>query len=317
VHAHEEFLDALFQDVLDLHRSLDLDIFFAPWRMNSRPTRRIDEYSILYGDPDGEDWSIHKFDPDSRTYNISSSANPTPTFEEVATAIRSVISSVGKEDTPGIDPFFQRVINECSDEFVVAGSSGMKIPMAAGWLEAVAMEPGLVADYLDIVLDKQLRWIEIQHKAGIRLINGGGDFAFNSGPIYSPAFFHEVMFLRWKKLFDACRKRGMYYVMRSDGNLWPVADDLFGKAMPHAYYEVDYDAGMHFDEIRKRFPELVLIGNVSCDLLRRGAVEQIRQMALECIEAAAPRVILASSNAILHGTPAENVFALYETIRET
>jgi len=46
-----------------------------------------------------------------------------------------------------------------------------------------------------------------------------------------------------------------------------------------------------------------------------GKPEEIQQRTIECIEAAAPRVIAASSNSILHGTPPANVLALYETAK--
>lgn len=123
------------------------------------------------------------------------------------------------------------------------------------------------------------------------------------------------MLPRWTRVFVACRYVGLFYVLRSDGDLWPVADDLFGPAGPHAYGEVDYDAGMHFDRLREQFPELVLMGNVSCDLLRRGSPDAARRRVRECVAAAWPRVVVCSANSVLHGTPPDNVYALYDTAR--
>lgn len=313
--AHEEFVEKLYDDCLALHRRFDFDILYLPWRLTTRPTKRVGEHRILYGDPDGNDWSIAQFDPRSRTYGEVESGRAEPTFEEVADSIRAVLA---KPRSPAgeVDPLLRRAVREQGAEFVVAGHGGMGIPMTTGWLEATVLDPGLLADYLDVVVENQLAHLEAQHEAGIWFINGGGDFAFNSGPVYSPKFFHDVMAPRWKRIFDFCRDRGMVYVMRSDGNLWPVADDLFGWANPHAYYECDYDAGMRFADLRARFPLLTLIGNVSCRLLATGTPGEIRQRTLECIEAAAPRVIVSSSNSILHGTPPENVFALHDTARQ-
>lgn len=314
--AHEEFVEKLYEDCIALHRFFDFDILFLPWRNQTRPTKRVGEHRLLYGNPDGDDWWIGQFDPASRTFGEVQSGKPQPTFEEVETLIRATIENAPQHASrPAVDPLLLRAMREHGEEFVIAGSSGMGVPMTAGWLEATVLDPGLLAAYFDIVVEQQLTHLDAQHKAGIWLINGGGDFAFHSGPVYSPKFFHEVMAPRWKRLFDFCRANDMVYVMRSDGNLWPVADDLFGWAKPHAYYEVDYDAGMHFPELRKQFPNLTLIGNVSCRLLATGAPEKIKQRTVECIEAAAPRVIAASSNSILHGTPPENVFALYETAK--
>jgi len=314
--AHEEFLDRLFEDTIALHRHFDFDVLYLPWRHGVRPTKRVDDDSILYGDPEGSDWEIRRFDSESRTYQVSRRGGPEPTLTSVVTTIRRELETSSPPETPLLDPLRERALREYGDEFVVAGGGGMAIPMEPAWLEATAVEGQLLGEYLDMVVERVLAGILVQYEAGMRLINGGGDFAFNSGPVYSPAFFREVMMPRWERIFDYCRDLGIYYVMRSDGNLWPVADDLFGAGKPAAYYEVDYDAGMHFDRLRQRFPELTLIGNVSCDLLRRGTAQQVSQRVRECIDAAAPRVIAASSNSILHGTPVDNVYALYETAKK-
>lgn len=313
--AHDEFVEQLYQDTVALHRALDLDILFLPWRMPQRPTRQVDGFSILYGDPAGDDWSIWRLDPGSKTYGMAEAAHPPPTFETVVANMQVALAAGKLPQQPQPDPLLLRAVREYGGEFVVAGGCGMAVPMQPGWLEATALEPGLVGEYLDLTVEWNLALLEALHKAGIWLVNGGGDFAFNTGPIYSPRFFEKVMAPRWKRQFDRCRELGMAYIMRSDGNLWPVAEALFGRARPHAYYECDYDAGMRFAGIRKAFPELVLIGNVSCDLLCTGSPEEIRRRTLECIEAAAPRVIAASANSILHGTPVENVMALYNAAK--
>lgn len=314
--AHEEFVERLYLDCIALHRFFDFDILFLPWRNQTRPTKRVGEHQLLYGNPDGDDWTIGQFDPKSHTFGAVRSGRPEPTFEDVEALLRVEIAKPRPTNQEvAVDPLLLRAVREYGNEFVVAGASGMGISMTAGWLEATVLDPGLLAEYLDIVVENQLAYLDAQRKAGIWLVNGGGDFAFNSGPVYSPKFFREVMAPRWKRLFDFCRANDMVYVMRSDGDLWPVADDLFGWANPHAYYEVDYDAGMRFAELRAEFPALVLMGNVSCSLLVTGKPEEIKQRTIECIQAAAPRVIAASSNSVLHGTPTENVFALYDAAK--
>ncbi|MFZ9552133.1 MAG: hypothetical protein ACO27R_09570, partial [Hylemonella sp.] len=49
--------------------------------------------------------------------------------------------------------------------------------------------------------------------------------------------------------------------------------------------------------------EIASGGEASADLLVRGTPDQVRQRTLECIKHAAPRVVIASANAVLHGTP--------------
>ena len=316
--SHEDFVEKVYQDTVALHRYFDFDIFFPPWRMAERPTKRLDEYSFLYGNPE-KDWTIYQFDPASKTYGVVKSSRAQETGDEVIENIRRAVKKApppsASSALPSLDPFLARAQRELGSEFMVSGGSGMAIPMKAGWLEATVLEPELMGEWLDLLVQGALLHLEAQRNAGIRLINGGGDFAFNTGPIYSPVFFKKIMAPRWKRVFDKCRELGLYYIMRSDGNLWPVADSLFGWAKPHAYYECDYDAGMRFGELRARFPELVLIGNVSCSCMMNSTPDGVRARVTECIRDAAPRVVAATANSILHGTPPENVIALYEAAK--
>jgi hypothetical protein len=304
----------LLEDTVSLHRYLDLDILFLPWRKAEKPCKKIGEYKILYGDPE-KNWELFAFDPQSRTFNLAESSNPMSSFETVVRHIRSMISGK-KSEAPVLSPMLLEAVERYGDEFVVAGGSGFGIPIKSGWLEATVLDPMLIGDYLDWMLEDVFGELEAQSELGMKLINGGGDFAYNSGPVYSPVFFERVMAPRWKRIFDFCREKELWYIMRSDGNLWPVADSLFGCAKPHAYYECDYDAGMFFCDLRARYPELVLMGNISIDMLYRGTRDDVASAVKNCIEAAFPRVVIASANAILHGTPPENVFALFDTAKE-
>jgi hypothetical protein len=314
--AHTEFLDRAYQDTLALHRRMDWDIFYAPWRNEWRPTKRLDEHTILYDDATGSDWEIWRFSTDSHTYGKIESSRPPMDCDQVCAQLREQVRLGWEKATPPwIDRLNIRALKELGAEFVVGVPMGMAVPMEPGWLEATAVEPQLMADYFDLHVQRMFSEIDFWRERGARLIDFGGDFAFNSGPIYSPRFFETVMAPRWKKLYDRCRELGLWCIQRSDGNLWPVAQTLFGWARPHAYYECDYDAGMRFDELRRAFPELVLIGNVSSDLLVRGTPEQIRNQTRQCIEQAAPRVVVASANAVLHSTPVENVLAMHDAVK--
>ena len=312
--AHEEWVEQLYQDVIELHKTLDLDILFLPWRKTERPAKRVGEYEILYGEPDGA-WTIYSFDPFSRTFGKSSSSKKGIDSDALALDLQAMLSNAEVSGEVECDPMLARAVREYGAEFAVSGASGMAIPMEPAWLELTVLERGLLAEYIDFCVEQQIASIEAQCRVGVRIINGGGDFAFNSGPIYSPKFFHEVMAPRWKRVFDRCRELGVYYIMRSDGNLWPVADDLFDWARPDAYYEVDYDAGMHFAEIRQRFPHLTLFGNVSSDLLLTGTSQEVCDRINECIDGGKPNIVTASANSVLHGTPLENVFALFDTAK--
>jgi hypothetical protein len=50
-------------------------------------------------------------------------------------------------------------------------------------------------------------------------------------------------------------------------------------------------------------------------LLMNGTPVEIHEQTLACLDAPAPRFVGVIANAILHGTPPENLYALYDTIK--
>jgi len=59
------------------------------------------------------------------------------------------------------------------------------------------------------------------------------------------------MLPRLQKVSELCNKLGVYHIFKSDGNLWPVAGDLFVKSGIHGYIEIEGDAGMDLGRLKK------------------------------------------------------------------
>ncbi|MCJ7736724.1 MAG: hypothetical protein MUQ10_05340, partial [Anaerolineae bacterium] len=153
---------------------------------------------------------------------------------------------------------------------------------------------------------------------GFQFIFGGGDLATNAGPMYSPRVFRNMMLPRLQQVSSVCHEIGSFLCFASDGNLWSVADDLFGASGVDAYLEIDSRAGMDLGQLRQRFPGLTLIGNISSTdvaLLNR---DEITAQTRDCMEFArtAAGVIVGVSNYFVPGTPLDNVWAVLETINK-
>jgi uroporphyrinogen-III decarboxylase len=74
---------------------------------------------------------------------------------------------------------------------------------------------------------------------------------------------------------------------------------------------VDHDTSMHTGAIRKRYPDLVLWGTISADLLRRAEPVEIYRQCRQIIADSGGRGYFhGCSNAVLPGTPPENVWAM-------
>jgi hypothetical protein len=113
----------------------------------------------------------------------------------------------------------------------------------------------------------------------------------------------------------------LHYVWRTDGKIWSVSDMIFApsegdtgeSAGVPGYGEVDYEASMQMGRIRKRYPDLVVWANVSADVLRRRSRDEVYEHSIQILEGSQGRGYLhGCSNAVLPGTPVENVWAMMQ-----
>jgi uroporphyrinogen decarboxylase len=321
--AHREYLERSERDAFDISVELGHDILrLQYWRMSAKPTQRIDEYTFLYGDPE-KNWRLMRFDPDTELYQVVEQYPPESedTFESIEKGIAAQERSL-ESYHPGSDasPHTQKLMEKYGRNWVVRiGGGGLGIPYSSrAWLEAIAVRPDLVARYLDVQAERAVRSIPSIAAAGVKMIFGGGDFASDQAPFYSPQSFHDLMLPRLKRITDACHKHGLYYLFASDGNLWPLAEDLFGNSGVDGFYEIDGRAGMDLRKLRERFPHLVLIGNISSHTLYTGTKEDVIRETMSCLDEArrSGGIIIGVSNYILPGTPEENLWTMIETMKE-
>ena len=322
--AHREYLERSERDAFDLSIALGHDILrLQYWRMSEKPAQRKDECTFLYGNQE-KSWRLMRFDPDTELYQVIDRyprLDPEDTFESIEKGIeRAERSLENYHPSPEGSPHTRVLMGKYGRKWVVrVGGGSLGIPYSSrAWLEAVVARPDLVARYLDVQAEQAVRSMEGIAAAGVKMVFGGGDFASEHGPFYSPESFHDLMLPRLRRIAEACHKHGLYYLFASDGNLWPVADDLFGNSGVDGYYEIDGKAGMDLRKLRERFPHLVLIGNISSYTLHTGTKEDVIRETMSCLDEArrSRGIIVGVSNYILPGTPEENLWAMIEAMEK-
>lgn len=320
--AHEEFLERSYRDAIDLADLCEVDIVrVAYWRYPKKPTRRIDVYTFLYAYGPEEEWQVLRCDPDSEQCIIAKhkpGAEPTAddleeevAGEETATAAyRPTEADFALEIRAHRSLGHQRVIR------VFAAMVGI-LPEPR-WLEAIALRPDLVARLLDTQVEKAARNVRFLAALGFRYFFGGYDLASLQGPLYSPRLFRDVVLPRVKRVADLCHQSGGHLLFGSDGNVWPLADALFGESGVDGYYEVDADADMSLTRLRQQFPRLTLLGNLSTTFVYKASKNEVKARTLACLEEAkaCKGVIVGASNYVAPNTPIENVLAVLETIKK-
>lgn len=320
---YSAFLAQVDEDNRDLARLLGWGALSPTWLMG-RPSKQVGEYDFLYGDDKGW-WTLYRFDPTAKTYGpVAYSHRPEwrgeAALEGTVKGWQRLAESFLEEGKEGFEEGIKRWLAFCGEEFEpVCGMAMLSIPLDQEWLTACAVAPDLVEALIEAEYQLGLQQLEAAAALGVRIAWGGGDLADNKGPTYGPKLFDRIVGPRYRGLADKAREHGMVYCFRSDGNLWPVADTLFGGQGVEGYGEIDHDAGMTIPELQQRFPRLTCWGNVSCAVLRNGSAQQVADAAGELVERCAPhgRLILGSSNTVLPGTPVENVLAMTEAAQAT
>jgi hypothetical protein len=320
--AHAEFVERAFRDAMDLPRALDLD-YVRPsyWRMAERPTQRIDELTFLYGDPD-KSYRVMRFDPETELYQVvDQQPRHETTMEDIERHVAGLEAGLG-DYTPGeshLRDWTRAMEVHGATRAVNAGGISVGLPYQdAAWLMAVALRPDLIRRYLDAQAGRACRNAEALGRVGARYAHGGGDFAGKNGPNYSPRAFHDLMLPALRKVSDACHRHGVYHMFASDGNLWPVADDLFGTSGVDAFYEIDLRAGMDLRRLRERFPHLTLLGGISSFTLHRGTRDDVVRETLAALDVAKElgSIMVGCSNLVVCQTPMENFWAMMKTLWE-
>jgi uroporphyrinogen decarboxylase len=312
--AWQAFDTQVTEDVIALHRVLDLDVIRLPWRIHIRPSAQLDDETFVCGDADSAQ-EIWRWDRDVRNFICTKRPQQRP--EDWPALARAAAVQLDQrvaqaEADAGIaDAALQTRVG--TDMLVVSRGPGVSLGVTEPQLLAAALEPAAVSDLLDCQLQLALAQLDGLACRGHVAVLGGGDMADKNGPLYSPAMFRRFMLPRWQQIAVRARELGLHYVWRSDGNLWSVSDMLFTDLALPGFGEVDHDATMTAAAVRTRYPELAIWANLSGDILARGSAEEVYRHATSALVATGGRRYFhGCSNTVLPGTPVANVAAMMQ-----
>lgn len=322
--AHAEFVERSYQDAIAIALAAGHDIIRASyWRYDRRPTRQIDENTYLYEYGPAESWQVLKYDPASEQCNIVDYKPRPPVLldsieSQVIAAEEAAHSYCPAEEQWAFELRAQQEYGEQYELRVAGPHIGIPSGDQQLWFQALVTQPELVARYLDAQVERSRRTIEFLAGRGFVHFWNSFDIASDSGLMFSPAVFRQLFVPRLRAVRDLCHQAGALWLFSSDGNLWPVADALFGDGVVDGYGEVDGGAGMDLLALKQRYPELVLLGNISSRTVAAGSREQVVEEARRALEVAKSQtgVIVGTSNYLVPESPLENVMALLETLEE-
>jgi uroporphyrinogen decarboxylase len=176
-------------------------------------------------------------------------------------------------------------------------------------------DPALVHGLARATTDATIATIRGAAGAGADVLLMEGDLAANKAPIFSPAHFRAYVKPYYAEIVAAAHDCGLPIVKHSDGNMWPLMEDLI---------EIGFDGYnpiqpqcMDIAEAKERLGDRIcLVGNIDCvEVLVNGSREVVVDVVRETLRVAAPGggFILASSNSIHAGVAVENYLVMVET----
>ncbi|MBN2584725.1 MAG: hypothetical protein JXL80_16805 [Planctomycetes bacterium] len=236
------------------------------------------------------------------------------------------VAEYGLTDFDELVDFYQRLYRDGQrdrDDAVFTGGYYHTLVsgaiLAFGWdllLEAAAY-PEQFERVLDSFFELSLHHYRAWARTDIKAFICHDDMVWSSGPFMRPAFYREVIFPRYAKLWAVLKEAGKKVLFCCDGQ-WT---DFLADAAAAGADGFIFEPMTSFDVAVERFGRThVLVGSkVDCRTLTFGTPEQVRSevdasvaLGREC-----PGWICAVGNHIAPNVPVDNALAYYDRLSST
>ncbi len=131
------------------------------------------------------------------------------------------------------------------------------------------------------------------------------DLTTTRGPIFRPSWYRKYIFPHYSTIFAPLIAANIPIIFTSDGNCTEFIDDIFAAGAEGLNFEYLVDMA----DIAARYPDKILIGNISSDVIARGNRRQIEKAASSCIEDGkrARRFVVNVGGQLTHDMSIENL----------
>ncbi len=235
-----------------------------------------------------------------------------PVYEEVAAWFKPLLAQV----------------KEVADRHDVAWVQGVEGPLSDTYiytdtelfLTAVTDAPELVAQIIDCMTQFSTCIARAYAECATSpLFFMGEDICYRTGPMISPAWLRENALPQWRQIMEPIRARGFKFIFHTDGRYGPALPVILDDFDADGLHPVERNGCNDIFEIRQRYPDKFLFGNVCCSVtLPLGNVFDVEDETLELIERLGPqrRNFIGSSSEVHNLVPVENAETMYRTVHQ-
>ncbi len=178
--------------------------------------------------------------------------------------------------------------------------------------------PDFAKKLIRIVADVNFKIAKNMLDRGIDLFVESDDIAETKSTLFPPKIYREFFFPYLKRLIDECHRRGIPFMKHSDGNLYPILDDLISMGID-GLHPIEPEA-MNLNDLKRRYSHKIFLrGNVDCiHILPYGSETEVRKEVRRCINEAAEGggFILSDSNSMHSNVKTENILIMIDEGRK-
>jgi uroporphyrinogen decarboxylase len=227
---------------------------------------------------------------------------------------------------PDIIEMMEKILKPIRDEDVVIMGqchSGWHLAFQVrGGIDKMAIDfyrnPSFAKRVMDKVADAGQRFAKAFIEAGVDVLFVTDDYADSHGPLISPKLFKEYELANLKKIVDIGKKHGIPVLKHSDGNLYPILDEILNTGIDGLH---PIEPGvMDLKEVKDKYGERIcLLGGVDCRyILPYGGEEDVRKNVRKSIDDAGRDggFMLASSNSLHANVKVENIYVMVDEARK-
>jgi len=227
--------------------------------------------------------------------------------------------------SPGRIELLERLIKENKGELAVMGYTHIAFHFA--WqvrggidrlIKDMYLNPNLARKLLDKVFSSSFELAKLMMDTGVDILAVGDDYADSHGPLLSPKLFREFELPYIRAVCNEAKRRGIPLWKHSDGNLYPIIDDLITAGIS-GLHPIEPPV-MNLAAIKEKYGDKIfLAGNVDCrHILPYGTEEDVRTYVRGCIDAAARGggYVLTSSNSLHANVKVQNIYAMVDEARK-